>query len=79
MDPRHPDLELDFLATVFEVARIGICVVDEAGMFVRVNPAFCAMVAGVKERFLEALLADSPKIPREWEIRRRDGKLSVVH
>ena len=42
MDPHHPDLELDFLATVFEVARIGICVVDETGMFVRVNPALCA-------------------------------------
>ncbi len=95
MDPRHPDLELDFLATVFEVARTGICIVDETGMFVRVNPAFCQLVdyspaelvgrhyamcappsvAEVKDKFLDALLGDSPKIPREWQIRRRQGEL----
>lgn len=94
MDPRPPDLELDFLATVFEVARTGICVVDEAGLFVRVNPAFCALVdyrpseltgkhyvmcappeiAAVKDRFLAALLADSPRISREWKIQRRNGE-----
>ena len=44
MDPGHPDPELDSLATVFDVARIGICVIDEAGLFVRANPAFCALV-----------------------------------
>ena len=44
MQPGHPNLDLDFLATVFDVARIGICVVDGAGRFVRVNPAFCTLV-----------------------------------
>jgi PAS domain S-box-containing protein len=93
MEPGHPNLELDFLATVFEVARIGICVTDEAGLFVRVNPAFCEMVryrteelvgkdysmcapvsvANVRDRFLDALLSDSARIPREWMIRRSDG------
>jgi PAS domain S-box-containing protein len=95
VEPRHPDLELDLRATVFDVARIGICVIDDAGRFVRVNPAFCELVdyrpeqlvgqpdymcapnsvVAVKERFLEAILADSPKIPREWKIRRRGDAL----
>ena len=44
MEPGHPDLELDLLATVFDVARIGICVIDDPGRFARVNPAFCALV-----------------------------------
>ena len=33
MEPRHPDLELDLLATVFDVARTGICVIDDPGRF----------------------------------------------
>jgi PAS domain S-box-containing protein len=80
--PTPPRSRADFLATVFEVARTGICIVDETGMFVRVNPAFCQLVdyslaelvgrhyamcappsvAEVKDKFLDALLGDSPKI-----------------
>jgi PAS domain S-box-containing protein len=95
LEPGHPNLDLDFLATVFDVARIGICVVDGAGRFVRVNPAFCSLVdyrsdeligqhysicappsvVEAKDRFLAALLTDSPKIPSEWMIRRKDGSL----
>ena len=95
MEPGHPDLELDLLATVFDVARIGICVIDDAGRFARVNPAFCALVqhpaeklvgqsyvlcapdsvVAVQDRFLQAILDDSPKIPREWKIRRADNTL----
>jgi PAS domain S-box-containing protein len=95
VEPGHPDLELDLLATVFDVARIGICVIDDAGRFARVNPAFCALVqypaerligesyvlcapesvVAVQDRFLQAILDDSPKIPREWKIRRSDNTL----
>jgi PAS domain S-box-containing protein len=95
VEPGHPDLELDLLATVFDVARIGICVIDDAGRFARVNPAFCALVqypaerligesyvlcapesvVAVQDRFLQAILDDSPKIPREWKIRRSDSTL----
>ena len=95
MEPGHPGLELDLLATVFDVARIGICVIDDAGRFARVNPAFCQMVdyraeqlvgqpyslcapdsvVSVQDKFLRAILEDSPKIPREWQIRRADQSL----
>jgi PAS domain S-box-containing protein len=95
LEPGHPNPDLDFLATVFDVAGIGICVLDEAGRFVRVNPAFCTLVdyppdqligqhysicappsvVEIKDKFLGALLADSPKIPTEWKIRRNDGTL----
>ncbi|MSQ60279.1 MAG: PAS domain S-box protein [Betaproteobacteria bacterium] len=30
-------------------------------------------VVAVKDKFLAANLADSPKVPAEWQIRRRDG------
>jgi PAS domain S-box-containing protein len=52
VEPGHPDLELDLLATVFDVARIGICVIDDAGRFARVNPAFCAMVGHAAEQLV---------------------------
>ena len=34
----------EFLNAVVDVAQVGICIVDERGLFVRVNPAFCAQV-----------------------------------
>ena len=37
-------IDEEFLLTVFNVARIGICLTDDAGFFVRVNPAFCELV-----------------------------------
>ncbi len=37
---RHDE---EFLVTLFNVARIGICLTDENGFFVRVNPAFCEL------------------------------------
>ena len=89
------EVERDILATVFDVARIGICVIDQDGRFVHVNPAFCALlgyrmeellehyyavaappaVAAVADKFLQAILADSSKLPREWQIRRKDQSL----
>lgn len=32
------------LLTAFEVAGVGVCFTDEAGNFIRVNPAFCKML-----------------------------------
>lgn len=40
---RTPRLDEEFLTTVFSVARIGICLTDEQGYFVEVNPAFCEL------------------------------------
>lgn len=77
--------DLDLYTTVFDVARIGICMIDEQGRFARVNPFFCDLVrhrpedligrhyamcappgvVAVKEKFLEALFADSSNIPLE--------------
>lgn len=88
-------VEGDILATVFDVARIGICVIDQDGRFEHVNPAFCQMlgyrldelvgahyaiaappeIAAAAEKFLLAVLADSAKIPKEWQIRRKDQSL----
>lgn len=50
MDRDH--LDFDLFATVFDVARIGICVIDEAGRFVRVNPFFCELVRHQPEDLL---------------------------
>ncbi len=36
-------LDEEFLTTVLNVARIGICLTDEHGYFVEVNPAFCEL------------------------------------
>lgn len=87
--------DLDVLATVFDVARIGICIITADGRFSKVNPEFCRMVgygegdligqpywlcappgvAAVHDKFLAAAMADSRKLPSEWQIRRRDGAL----
>lgn len=87
--------DLDVLATVFDVARIGICIITAEGRFSKVNPEFCRMVGyaesdligqpywmcappgvvAVHERFLAAAMADSHKVPSEWQIHRRDGTL----
>jgi PAS domain S-box-containing protein len=34
----------EFLNAVVDVAQVGICIVDERGLLVRVNPAFCGMI-----------------------------------
>lgn len=93
--PAPLGLEEDFLVTVFHVARIGICLVDEGGRLLQVNPAFCDLVGYPAEelmgrhwtfaatddflpeaqRFYDALLRNSPRVPEEWRIRRRDGSL----
>jgi PAS domain S-box-containing protein len=46
METAQPGLraESDILATMFEVARIGMCVIDQEGRFERVNPALCQML-----------------------------------
>lgn len=86
-------LEPEFLAAALNVARIGICFVDDEGRFIEANPAFCELtgfaraeligrpwtiaappgVAQNAERFLEAVLEDSSRVPEQWRIRRRDG------
>jgi PAS domain S-box-containing protein len=35
---------IEFLNAVVDVAQIAICIVDDEGMFIRVNPAFCRML-----------------------------------
>ncbi len=37
------NLDAEFLVAAFNVARIGICVVDEEGRFIEANPAFCEL------------------------------------
>ncbi len=34
----------EFLNAVVDVAQIGICIVDDKGILIRVNPAFCRMM-----------------------------------
>jgi PAS domain S-box-containing protein len=41
--PRAVDTRADFLAAALDAARMGICFVDEDGLFLEVNPAFCDM------------------------------------
>lgn len=92
---RRPRPEAELLEAAFDVARVGICIIDGQGRFFRVNPHFCELVGYAPDeltgspwtvvappdllpnadRFLEALFGDSPKVQREWRIRRRDGRL----
>jgi len=87
----HDDHEL--LEAAFEATGIGLCFLDERGVFLRTNGAFCRMlgyaqaelagqswtlaappqIAVRAERFLQALLDGSPRIPEEWQFRRKDG------
>jgi PAS domain S-box-containing protein len=88
------NLDAEFLVAAFNVARIGICVVDDRGRFIEANPAFCeltgfaredlvgkpwtlaapAEIAAQADRFLQAVLSDSSRIPGQWKIRRKDGR-----
>jgi len=45
-------LEPEFLAAALNVARIGICFVDEKGLFIEVNPAFCEMTGFAREKLI---------------------------
>src|SRR5688572_22577060 len=45
-------LDPEFLAAALSVARIGICFVDENGLFIEVNPAFCEMTGFPRENLL---------------------------
>jgi PAS domain S-box-containing protein len=45
-------LDPEFLAAALSVARIGICFVDEKGLFIEVNPAFCEMTGFTREKLL---------------------------
>jgi len=88
------NLDAEFLVAAFNVARIGICVVDDRGRFIEANPAFCeltgfaredlvgrswtlaapAEIAAQSDRFLQAVLTDSSRVPGQWKIRRKDGR-----
>ena len=45
-------LDPEFLAAALSVARIGICFVDEKGLFIEVNPAFCEMTGFAREKLI---------------------------
>ena len=45
-------LDPEFLAAALNVARIGICFVDEKGLFIEVNPAFCEMTGFSHEKLI---------------------------
>ena len=45
-------LDPEFLAAALNVARIGICFVDEKGLFIEVNPAFCEMTGFAREKLI---------------------------
>lgn len=45
-------LDPEFLAAALSVARIGICFVDEKGLFIEVNPAFCEMTGFSREKLI---------------------------
>ncbi len=47
-------LDEEFLTTVFNVARIGICLTDEHGYFVEVNPAFCELFSYRADELIRA-------------------------
>jgi len=73
----------DFLRTVFDVARIGICLTDENGYFVEVNPAFCELfgyAAGELTRaqgarpFLDFVHPDDRALVFENHLRRIRGE-----
>ena len=91
-------LDADLLVAAFNAARLGVCFVDDQGLFMEVNPAFCeltgytpgellgkpwvmaapAETAAQAERFLGAVLANSPKVSDQWKVKRKDGALVDV-
>jgi len=50
--PAVSHLEPDFLAAALNVARIGICFVDDQGLFIEVNPAFCELTGFAREELI---------------------------
>jgi len=40
------------LSAIFDVTKIGLCVIDEQGQLVRVNPAYCEMIGYREEELL---------------------------
>ncbi len=40
------------LSAIFEVTQIGLCITDETGNFVRVNPAYCALFGYTQEELI---------------------------
>lgn len=49
-----PRLEPDFLAAALNVARIGICFVDDRGRFIEANPAFCELTGYAHDQLVGA-------------------------
>lgn len=50
--PAASHLEPDFLAAALNVARIGICFVDDAGPFIEVNTAFCELTGFARDELI---------------------------
>lgn len=49
-----PRLEREFLAAALNVARIGICFVDDKGRFIEANPAFCELTGHARDELIGA-------------------------
>jgi PAS domain S-box-containing protein len=45
-------LDPEFLATAISVARIGVCLIDDKGAFIEVNPAFCELTGFVRDELI---------------------------
>ena len=45
-------LDPEFLAAAISVARIGICFVDDKGIFIEVNPAFCELTEFARDELI---------------------------
>src|SRR5689334_22171309 len=45
-------LDPEFLAAAISVARIGICFVDDKGIFIEVNPAFCELTGFARDELI---------------------------
>ncbi|MGE5659272.1 MAG: PAS domain S-box protein [Actinomycetota bacterium] len=65
----------------YDSVPIGLCILDEQGHFVRVNPAFCQLFGYQAEDLLEKPFTDLLPYDSEgeWQVRRLDGKLLDIN
>jgi PAS domain S-box-containing protein len=62
-------LDPEFLAAALSVARIGICIVDDKGLFIEANPAFCELTGFSRDDLIGKswTLAAPPEIAAQAE------------
>src|SRR5262245_35425343 len=72
---RHVDTRADFLAAALDAARTGICFVDEDGLFLETNPAFCQMTGFSRDELIGKswTLAAPPQIAAQGDRFRSAG------